>query len=332
MLAALESLKTTPEERAERCKTKGNDAMKHKKAGVEKAVELYTSGLDEKCSDAVLNATLLSNRAAAHTTLKNWGKALSDASDALKSEVLPEQTQLKACRRGANAALQLNKLSEVERLVTHADTLLKGMPPEAADGADALELRKIGLQAETKREEERQKRLEAEAAALREKELKAAISKRGLAVGDFPDAALREQCVGERSGAHIWYDPEVDELHWPALLLYPEHGQSDLIQDFSEGEALLPHLHEMFGEQGENAPPWDEFRQYRARRLNVYIPFTHPERDEEVVLPIRVDLPMLDQLRRAQPLGYQIPGVPILNVVVKGSDYEKRFFLNRLAK
>ena len=37
------------------------------------------------------------------------------------------------------------------------------------------------------------------------------------------------------------------------------------------------------------------------------------------------------QLKRAQPLGYSIPGVPIVHVVVRGSEYEKRFFLDRLA-
>ena len=121
-------------------------------------------------------------------------------------------------------------------------------------------------------------------------------------------------------------------MHWPVLLLYPESAQSDFIQDFAEGEALLPHLMEMFGEAGERAPPWDTERAYRAPLLNAYAPLTCPTTDKELMRKLRVDLPLLEQLKRAQPLGYTIPGVPVLHIVVRGSAYENRFFLDRLAK
>jgi hypothetical protein len=117
------------------------------------------------------------------------------------------------------------------------------------------------------------------------------------------------------------------------MLLYPEHAQSDFIQDVGEPEPLMPHLVEMFGVQGENAPPWDTGRRYAAPRLAVYAPFPHPEEDgKEAVLPLRVDQPLLDQLRRAQKEGYRIPGIPVLHVVLKGSEYERDYFLNRLVR
>ena len=139
------------------------------------------------------------------------------------------------------------------------------------------------------------------------------------------------ECVGPASGAKVWYGLETDELHWPLLLLYPEHAQSDFIQDFAEEEALRPQLLEMFGEQGEHSPPWDAERQYKVPCLNAYAPLTCPTTDTELMRPLRVDAPLLEQLKRAQSLGYEIPGVPVIHVVVKSSEYEKRFFLGRLA-
>ena len=184
----------------------------------------------------------------------------------------------------------------------------------------------------TAREEEKRKAREVAAEAQRRAEVEAAIAKRGLAVGDFSDERLREQCVGAASGARVWYDADDDELHWPLLLLYPEEAQSDFIQDVGESEALMPHLLEMFGEHAERSPPWDEQRRYAAPRLAAYAPLTDPNdpQGREVVRPIGLSEPLLPQLHAAQPMGYRIPGVPVVHVVVRGSAYEKRFFADRV--
>ena len=114
------------------------------------------------------------------------------------------------------------------------------------------------------------------------------------------------------------YDAEIDELHLPVLLLYPEPAQSDFIQDVAEGEktppfaeparkplpcpssisrtrlaspsageTMLPHLVEMFGERGENAPEWDRERRYRTADLRLYLSYKHEEDDRDVFKPIR---------------------------------------------
>ena len=381
-LAALEALKTTPEERAERCKVKGNAAMTDKGGGnaaKEAAVRAYTEGLDEKAADEGLNATLLSNRAAAHVALKNWGKALADAKAALgHAGALPGATRLKCIRRAVSAAMQLGKLGEVEvfvaqgeamagearaeglELVRKAEAMAKGggaeggaeggggdeaaTDPRAAleaaakaaaaraksDAAELAEIRKVAQQASKAREEER-KRREAEAEEkARQEDVARAIKLKGVAVSDFADPAIREQCVGASSGAKVWYDLELDEMHWPLLMLYPEFAQSDFVQDFAESESLETQLVEMFGVDGGRSPPWDTERRYKAAGLKAYAPLTRPSDDKELMLPLRADLPLLEQLKRAQPLGYSIPGVPIVHVVVQGSEYEKRFFLDRL--
>ena len=397
-LAALEALKTTPEERAERCKVKGNKAMTDKSGGKpakEAAVRAYTEGLDERATDETLNATLLSNRAAAHVALKNWGKALADATAALeKKEWLPGATRLKCCRRAATSAMSLNKLAVVEAMVAQAEELAleakaeglklvadaerlasgaggpSGGPSAAAtppdvsdvgggggaaaevedprkafeaaakaaaeraksDATELAEIRKVGQQAARAREEERKRVLEAEEEAARQEDVARAIKLKGLDVGDFADEAIKQQCVGAASGARIWYDLEQDELHWPLLLLYPETAQSDFVQDFSESEALMPQLREMFGDEGEHSPPWDVERKYRAPKLAGYAPLNRPSDDKELMRPLDLDEPLLEQLKRSQKLGYRIPGVPIVHVVVRGSEYERRFFLDRLAK
>ena len=390
LLAALEQLRTTPEERAERCKAKGNEAMKNGKQGAAAAVDAYTEGLDERCTDASLMGTLYGNRAAAHTTLKNWGKCLSDAAAALETKALPNGSAIKACRRGANAALQLKKIVECEAMIKQSEELLgesvhdaaakaaPSAPPApkkdsvfgsvyissaeegaskptmkkidpseigkpAADGKasaaassstatpsnpEALELQKIARAVAKLQEQAEIRRIQAEAAAAREAEVAAAIKSRGLLVRDFNDENLRQQCVGANSGARVWYDAELDELHWPVLLLYPEHAQTDFIQDVAEGEALLPHLMEMFGEHGENSPPWDEGKRYAAPNLNLYAPLmeNRGEVGSEAVAKLRPDLPLLAQLKELQPKGYAMPGVPAIHAVVKGSEYEAKFF------
>ena len=332
-LAALEQLKTTPEERAERCKAAGNEAMKHGKSGAAKAVESYTAGLDERPSDGALKGALFGNRAAAHVTLKNWGFALADATAALDTDALPLASALKASRRGAMAALQLRKLDPCDQMLKRAEALTG--EAGAAGDAEAAELRKISESLTKLREEKARAAVEAAAAKEREAEVTRAVRARELIVRDFQDERLREQCVGARSGARIWFDAELDELHWPVLFLYPEEAQSDFIQDIGESEALMPHLVEMFGMQAENAPPWDGRRRYKAPGLHVYVAYTEDakpgEAEREVVSRLRVDEPFLPQLQRLQPKGYAIPGVPVLHVLVGGSEYEERFFCNRLS-
>ena len=109
-------------------------------------------------------------------------------------------------------------------------------------------------------------------------------------------------------------------------------AQSDFIQDFSEREHLASHLLEMFGERAENSPPWDHERRYSLGRLAVYAPFQHHETNKPSYVRIRVEEPLMPQLKKAQAIGYEIPGVPTLQVVVQESVYEKHFVLPKIAQ
>ena len=209
-LAALESLKTTPEERAERCRDRGNEALKQGKDGILDAVDAYTEGLGESCRDMALRATLLANRGAASLMLKNWGKALADSSAALASEALAATAVPKVCRRGAAAAVQLGKLDEAEQLVRTGEQALtdSGQPADAGRG-EARELAKLRETIDGKRAAVARRKLEADAREHMQRQTTEAIARRGYKVGGFEDERLREQCVGAASGARIWYDEEV---------------------------------------------------------------------------------------------------------------------------
>ena len=126
-MCAIESLRSTPEERAERKKGEGNDHLRSsKRGGLQKAIEAYTDGLDEQPRDVPIKAALLSNRAAAQLMLKNWGKALADASAALELGALPIGAQLKCCRRGAAAAVRLGKLEKARAMLEQGQSLEGG--------------------------------------------------------------------------------------------------------------------------------------------------------------------------------------------------------------
>ena len=133
------------------------------------------------------------------------------------------------------------------------------------------------------------------------------------------------RCVGTAAGARVWYDESEDELFWPLLLLYPEAAQSDIVQEFSERDILRPHLVEMFGDAAEHSPEWDRERRYAVPRLAVYAPFTHHDTGQPAYARIEIEKALLPQLHALQPLGYEIPGVPMLQVVVRGSVYEGHF-------
>ena len=119
---ALEACKSTPEERAARCKDQGNALLGERPGGPAKAAAKYTEGLDEGGRDAALNAALLCNRAAAELMQYNWGRALADATAALALEALPPEAELKACSRGARAAVKIEKPDEALELPRAAAT------------------------------------------------------------------------------------------------------------------------------------------------------------------------------------------------------------------
>lgn len=88
--------------------------------------------------------------------------------------------------------------------------------------------------AEQKAASEAAARAAAEAAALApSKQLAAALALRGYKL------TLPEVKVGARKP---YVDAADGSVHWPVLLMYPETGQQDVIQDWHEDDPVDAHL------------------------------------------------------------------------------------------
>lgn len=59
-----------------------------------------------------------------------------------------------------------------------------------------------------------------------------------------------------------WFGTLQGVVVWPVLLLYPQYGQSDMVQAFRDRDMIAEHLAMAFPEEGPPAP-WDESFEYR---------------------------------------------------------------------
>jgi len=92
-------------QKAEAFKKKGNDRLKdNTKSAAREALELFTSGLEVRCSDPKLNAQLFSNRAHVRLLLRQFVEAVDDCRRAIEQD----PKNIKAYWRAARASLHLD--------------------------------------------------------------------------------------------------------------------------------------------------------------------------------------------------------------------------------
>ena len=251
--AALQSLKyddSTPTERAEEYKRKGNDALKYKqnKLYVRKAVQQYTLALLETFEDSKLRAVVHGNRAHAALLLGNDGKALEDA----KACVALDPRNVKGWFRAAKASYAAS-LRGAQRRRPHCE---RGLALEP-DNADLKSVLKASLKATARREarERNLTRVRAETKAYL-----ARVRARGVT------PAPRWLGAGE----HFPRIEETDEAatYW-TLFVYPESMQTDVIERFDERATLGEQADEMFG-AGAPPLPWDGAGHYARDRIEFY--------------------------------------------------------------
>ena len=163
---------------------------------------------------------------------------------------------VKAYYRSSSALLALHKFAEALDAAEHGSAI----EPSNTSLKSLLSNIAAKQTAATTTELKRQKR---EAKANREEiVLKAALAARGIKVRmtgkppEMEDAMIR-----------LVPDPESPSslLAFPVLLLYPEHGQSDLIKSVGEAETLGHYLEEVF------PLPWDEARQYTKTGVELFM-------------------------------------------------------------
>uniref|UniRef100_A0A0R3S4L7 Wheel domain-containing protein n=1 Tax=Elaeophora elaphi TaxID=1147741 RepID=A0A0R3S4L7_9BILA len=235
---------------AEKHKIDGNKHFKYEK--YHWAINRYTDGINQRCTDRLLNSILYANRAAAQKRLGNIGSAFRDCFFARKFD--PEN--MKAIIRGAKCLVELGRgkqcmdwLKDIKdncprkKLIPYSTLSLN-----CESDYDCInELFNTALQLSITEERDERKRRQDAAKDLRAKErLLLAFKERNISFQPticFDNPELFEWSQIEIQWAFLEesekvYLDDFGVLHWPILVQYPETGKVDLITDCSEESTL----------------------------------------------------------------------------------------------
>ena len=336
----------TPTELANNYKEEGNFNFKCKKYRI--AVISYSEGLrnanlamkdindmddSEKCSHATLKAQLLTNRAASQFRLGNYRSSLLDCRLALKD--LPNH--FKAIDRAVECCIKLNRHKEC---MEWSDKGLELVKSENLDEEKLKKMQSSRAQSEKRfREAERNKRKE-EAAVRKlkaeEQKLITAIQSRGIkiikasksnqeelkSVFNMSDIEPCHPAALQKKVKLMTGEGGADVLVWPVLFLYPEHGETDFIEEFTELNTLDDHLELMF-DQSEPAP-WDKEGKYRyAKNINVYFEDARCEARPKLV-KVDTKKSLFSIISSNEYPGVTV-GTPSFILMAKNSPFEKEF-------
>lgn len=308
-----------------------NDAL----AYAYKALALPDEERDLSYDMKELTSQILCNRAAVQLELKNYASCRSDAAKAINRD----PSNVKAYYRGAKASRMLRKPVDTLRYCEEGlkrdpkNNLLLKLQVEGRRLVEELRVEKL------KRERERMKRR-----AATDKYRKLCAS-RGVRVGR---AMVDDERVRQYEGKAD-LDPQSGNMYWPVLFLYDQHGTSDFVQFFGEQDTVIEHLANMFPEDGPYAD-WDTNNEFVASKLVVYaaadmvVPYSsskewhvglsgEKEEDDEEVSRIRLEekheaktqywievAPFCTLQQLLTHEKYVVPGVPVLNIFVRGSE------------
>jgi tetratricopeptide (TPR) repeat protein len=252
-LAALQALiyDGSPEEVAKNFKDQGNEAYKTGQKGYQDAIKYYTQGLEQKCSDNILNALLHLNRAAVHISSKNYGKALDDCLKAVELDGSNPNVLAKGYLRAAKACFGLGRFDESHKYVLSIPAIGNDKMKEET----ALLCKTI---TEAIEQEERRKK-ELERRSKLDKKTDIMLKSRGIK--RVPDCERHLLALlGPAGTVDLSRLPSVglvpksaNQLQWPVLIFYPPYGQSDTI------EALHEHtlFADLVGMVTSEQPEWD---------------------------------------------------------------------------
>ena len=104
--------------------------------------------------------------------------------------------------------------------------------------------------------------------------------------------------------------------------MYPEYGETDLIEEFEElGQTFSDHLQAMFG-HGIERPVWDISNKYHPEKLIVYFEdrITNPEKVALVPVKNGQNSTLTEAL--SDPKFNIVNGLPTFIVLVDKSHYE----------
>ena len=106
------------------------------------------------------------------------------------------------------------------------------------------------------------------------------------------------------------------------MFLYPEYGETDFIEEFTELNTINDHLELMF-DQSEPAP-WDKDRKYSSsKNINVYFEDARCEARPKLV-HVDTNISLLSVLSSTEYPGVTA-GTPAFVLLAKDSPFEKEF-------
>uniref|UniRef100_A0A803M944 Cns1/TTC4 wheel domain-containing protein n=1 Tax=Chenopodium quinoa TaxID=63459 RepID=A0A803M944_CHEQI len=224
-LAAIAALKVST---ALELKDEGNEYVRKGKKHYKDAIDCYTRAINQKGLGESETSILFANRAHVNLLLGNNRRAFEDAEQAVKLS----PTNVKAIYRAAKASFALDMLKEA---ITYCEQGLEL-------SSDNEDLKKLVKLASGKLAEREKHEAEVSKALRGAKDLLSAFEDRGLKIGK----AMFRELTGLKK-------PDLDKskiLHWPVVLLYPEHRNM-----FSED---CPPL------------PWDKENVYTRENIELY--------------------------------------------------------------
>jgi tetratricopeptide (TPR) repeat protein len=255
---------------AEGLKNSGNQAYKLGRLRWSDAIQFYTNALAHQITDPALLATIYGNRAQVHLKLGNLGKSLEDCRESL----LHDPNNVKVVYRTAKALFLLGKYKES---MDHCVRALKLDPTNSP-------VQRLFSDARDKLTIERRRRAEKQARAAEDARQSALIGKacdlRGIRRirhdSDYSFHGTGDSLLDAQP-----YLDDSERLHFPVLLLYPEHHTTDTVRDWHEDVTVR----DMLGVVLAPAPDWDTDRHYAIG--NVVVAFRENESSDRLR---RVDL------------------------------------------
>jgi tetratricopeptide (TPR) repeat protein len=314
----------TPDDLAKNYKDDGNFQFKVKKYRL--AVAAYTEGLRCKCEDTLVNVQLLSNRAAAQFHLGNYRSSFNDCVYATKLK--PDH--LKAVKRGAFCLQSLKRHDDCVAWTTKAieldpnDEEMKEMlikeKAEAKDAERNNRREAVRKKKQSKDDAKLVKALKSRNITLQGCNLKSANVDDEDQVSAVVETLKRS--LPTTLQKRVRFSPEDGQtLVWPVLFMYPEYGETDLIEEFEEaGQHFSDHLQAMFG-HGIERPVWDIQNKYVPERLKIYFEDRLTDPDKVALVPLQDINCTLGQVL-SDPRFEVIDGVPTFIVLVDKSPYE----------
>ncbi|OTF76269.1 tetratricopeptide repeat containing cytosolic Fe-S cluster assembly factor-like protein [Euroglyphus maynei] len=246
----------------------GNENFRHKK--YRWAIDSYSEGIrlarDHLSRKQSLNtdklneslSVLYNNRASAHFHLGNYRSSLQDATRAIflnsqnlkaKIRIIQCCFELKRFEQCINFCREeLNKFNEMnnEKFRQEMQTFLE-------EAEKKIKIQKRDNRKMTKTE---QKRL------FEQKQIEQAVQERGI---KFHGSLFETDHSAVRVSGFVHFDSQ-QTLLWPVVFIYPDVGQTDFIEKFSETSTFAEYINLMF----ETKPEWDEKGEYRPESIRCY--------------------------------------------------------------